>query len=108
MLKIDWRVRWGGGFLLLANPNLLEHNSFTELLWAVLHLTEELGCRSDMNCLPESDVEHLLGDVQRAFKAVLLEWLNYMQHLREEYPYLFSLAVRTNPFDPDTQPEVRA
>src|SRR6266545_2947454 len=25
---------------LLANPNLLEHDEFTDLLWAVLHLTE--------------------------------------------------------------------
>ncbi len=28
---------------LLENPNLLEHESFSELLWAVFHLTEELG-----------------------------------------------------------------
>jgi len=27
---------------LLENPNLLEHESFTNLLWAVFHLTEEL------------------------------------------------------------------
>ena len=93
---------------LLANPNLLEHNSFTELLWAVLHLTEELSCRTEIRSLPDSDVEHLLGDVQRAFKAVVLEWLDYMQHLQGDYPYLFSLAIRTNPFDPSRQPEVRS
>ncbi|MFY9799780.1 MAG: two pore domain potassium channel family protein, partial [Methanoregula sp.] len=23
----------------------------------------------------------------------------YMQHLKKKYPYLFSLAMRTNPFD---------
>ena len=36
------------GFLLglLENPNLLEHESFTELLWAVFHLTEELAFRT--------------------------------------------------------------
>ncbi|MEW6528109.1 MAG: hypothetical protein AB1444_15750 [Spirochaetota bacterium] len=27
---------------LLENPNLLEHDMFTDLLWAVFHLTEEL------------------------------------------------------------------
>ncbi|NIT03389.1 hypothetical protein GTO10_00365, partial [Candidatus Saccharibacteria bacterium] len=26
---------------LLENPNLLEHDSFTDMLWAVVHLTEE-------------------------------------------------------------------
>jgi len=29
-----------------------------------------------------------------------------MQHLQEDYPHLFSLAVRTNPFDPDDKVEV--
>jgi len=27
-----------------------------------------------------------------------------MNHLRVKYPYLFSLAVRTNPFDPEATP----
>jgi len=27
------------------------------------------------------------------------EWLDYMKYLKKNYPYLFSLAVRTNPFD---------
>ncbi len=30
---------------LLQNPNLLEHDTFTDLLWAVCHLTEELEAR---------------------------------------------------------------
>jgi hypothetical protein len=29
-----------------------------------------------------------------------------MKHLRDNYPYLFSLAMRTNPFDPHTSTEV--
>jgi len=33
--------------------------------------------------------------------------LAYMKHLKKEYPYLFSLAVRTNPFDPGASVEVR-
>ena len=33
---------------LLANPNLLEHDSFTNLLWAVFHLTDELSHRKNM------------------------------------------------------------
>lgn len=31
----------------------------------------------------------------------------YMKHLKEDYPYLFSLAVRTNPFDPNASAEVK-
>ncbi|MFB3895316.1 MAG: hypothetical protein ACE14V_03335 [bacterium] len=90
------------GFLLglLQNQNLLEHESFTELLWAVFHLTEELSYRTHFTDLPKSDYDHLSTDIKRAYIQLLLEWLGYMQHLQNQYPYLFSLAIRTNPFDP--------
>ena len=91
---------------LLENPNLLEHETFTDLLWAVFHLTEELAFRADLDALPESDVEHLSGDIQRAYGLLAGEWLRYMQHLMADYPYLYSLALRTNPLDPDARPEV--
>jgi hypothetical protein len=91
----------------LENPNLLEHESFTDLLWAVFHLTEELAHREDVKELPESDYVHLAGDMQRAYTRLSSEWLAYMNHLRENYPYLFSLAMRTNPFDPQASPIVR-
>ena len=84
---------------LLENPNLLEHESFTEMLWAVFHLAEELEAREDFSKLPPSDLKHLEGDINRAYTAITVEWLWYMDHLRRTYPYLFSLAVRTNPFD---------
>lgn len=91
---------------LLENPNLLEHESFSDLLWAVFHLTEELAHRRDVRRLPETDYQHLAGDVARAYKLLAAEWLAYMKHLRNNYPYLFSLAIRTNPFDPDASAEV--
>jgi hypothetical protein len=91
---------------LLENPNLLEHDTFTDTLWAVFHLTDELVHRADLKTLPESDVRHLSGDIDRAYKCVVAEWLAYMKHLKRNYPYLFSLAVRTNPFDPTSRVEV--
>jgi hypothetical protein len=91
---------------LLENPNLLEHESFSDLLWATFHLTEELAHRRDVQSLPETDYQHLGGDVARVYELLTAEWLSYMEHLRANYPYLFSLAVRTNPFDPDASPEV--
>ena len=91
---------------LLQNPNLLEHESFTDLLWAVTHLTEELSHRKDLRTLPNADYEHLSGDIKRAYIMLITEWLGYMEHLKESYPYLFSLAVRTNPFDPAASPVV--
>ncbi len=92
---------------LLENPNLLEHESFTELLWAVFHLTEELAFRPGLKQLPETDYGHLSGDIKRAYVLLISEWLAYMKHLRDNYPYLFSLAARMNPFDPDASAVVK-
>jgi hypothetical protein len=92
---------------LLQNPNLLEHESFTDLLWAVFHLAEELVQRKSFKGLPDTDYQHLAGDMKRVYGLLISEWLAYMEHLKQKYPYLFSLAIRMNPFDPDATPEVR-
>lgn len=84
---------------LLANPNLLEHDTFTRLMQAVFHLTEELGYRPNLNGLPAADYAHLGVDLVRAYRLLGQEWLAYMQYLKKDYPYLFSLAVRSNPFN---------
>jgi hypothetical protein len=89
---------------LLGNANLLEHDKFTDLLWAVFHLTDELGYRPDFERLPAADLQHLSQDMRRAFALLVLEWLAYMRHLKGDYPYLFSLAIRTNPFDSEASP----
>jgi hypothetical protein len=85
--------------MLMENPNLLEHEAFTDLLRAVFHLTEELGLRLQFSELPRSDLDHLAMDMKRAYRLLIVEWLVYMSHLQEDYPYLFSLAIRMNPFD---------
>jgi hypothetical protein len=90
---------------LLENPTLLEHESFTELLRAVFHFTEELGYREDLALLPDTDKEHLAGDIKRVYNLLVDQWLNYMRHLQSN-PYLFSLAMRTNPFDRKASPIV--
>ncbi len=85
----------------LENPNILEHETFTNLLWAVFHLTEELLYRENLTNLPDSDYEHLSNDIVRIYKILFEEWLKYVEHLRKSYPYLFSLVLRTNPFNPE-------
>jgi len=91
---------------LLENPNLLENERFTELLWAVFHLTEELDARENISMLTRTDTNHLMGDVARAYTCLFREWLHYMRHLHDHYPYLFSFAMRTNPLEPEAHVEV--
>ena len=84
---------------LLENPNLLEHETFTELLRSVFHLTEEMASRESFTNQPESDLKHVEIDIKRAYLLLIKEWLSYMEYLKESYPYLHSLALRQNPFD---------
>lgn len=86
---------------MLENPVFQEHGNFTELLRAVFHLRDELLNRTDLTGLPDSDRTHLEGDIVRIFQLLTLEWLNYMQYLKENYAYMLSLAMRVNPFDSD-------
>lgn len=86
---------------IMANPSVLEHEAFTDVLWATFHLAQELEERGDLGALPEADLAHLAGDLERVFPVLVAQWLEYLAHLQEDYPYLFSLAARTNPFDPE-------
>jgi len=83
---------------LLENPNILEHERFTDLLWATFHLSEELEARASLDDLPDSDLGHIAVDIERLFSLLIVEWVAYVEHLQASYPYLFSLVTRIHPF----------
>lgn len=93
---------------LLENPMVLEHEMFTELLRAVFHLIEELEVREEFGTLPPSDLVHLTTDCDRVYRRLVVEWIDHLDYLRQYYPYLYSLAVRMNPFNPAANPVVGA
>jgi hypothetical protein len=82
---------------LLENPNLLERETFTDMLFAAVHLGEELAYRQRLTDLPATDLAHLRGDLERMYRPLIAEWAGYAVHLRADYPYMFSLIVRTHP-----------
>jgi hypothetical protein len=83
---------------LLENPVLLEHETFTDVLWAIFHLADELQLADQQDQLAPDHRRHLGVDITRAYGRLARQWLSYMQHLQGRYPYLFALAIRTNPF----------
>jgi len=91
---------------LLDNPSLIEHESFSELMMAIFHLTDELSYRSDLNNLPDTDYAHLITDIKRVYASLMPQWIEYMQYQKASYPYFYSLAVRINPLSPNTSPVV--
>lgn len=86
---------------LIDHPALVEHGAFSDLIWGLFHLEDELNHRPDLSKLPESDIEHLAGDIARVYENILVQWVNHIIYLKNNYPYLFSLAIRTSPFKPD-------
>jgi len=87
---------------LLENSNLSEHDTFTDTLLGVCHLSDELALRNDLTDIPAADLAHLSIDIKRAYHGIVKEWFFYMNHIRNEYPFLYSLALRSNPFSNKT------
>jgi len=93
---------------MLENPTLQEHGNFTDLLRAIFHLRDELLNRVDLSEMPNTDRQHLEGDIVRIYKLLVLEWLSHMRYLKDNYGYLLSLALRVNPFDPEATAVVKS
>ena len=108
LLKMREYLQNRANFLLgiLENPILQEHGNFADLLRAIFHLRDELLNRVDLSEMPDADRQHLEGDIVRIYNFLVIEWLSHMHYLKDNYGYLFSLALRVNPFDPDASPVV--
>jgi voltage-gated potassium channel len=82
----------------LENPDIVENETYAELLWAAVHLRDELAARPSLQGLPKTDLAHIANDAKRVYTLLTPVWIDYMQYLKKRYPFLFSLALRTNPF----------
>ena len=83
---------------ILESPSLGNDTQLADLVRAVLHLKDELLYRDDFTNLPATDLDHLGGDLARAYRMLTLVWLQHMEYTKDHYAYLFSLAVRVNPY----------
>jgi hypothetical protein len=84
--------------VIASNPSLLEHEAFTDMLWAIFHLNDELSYRTNLAELPPQDLAHLNADADRVLLETCLNWLCHLEFLQKEYPYLYQLEVHRNPF----------
>jgi hypothetical protein len=67
----------------------------------------ELSHRDDLLELLDTDRKHLEIDISRVYRLLVFEWLRYIQYIKNNYSYLFSLAIRMNPFDPKANAVVK-
>lgn len=92
---------------LISNPSLQENDVFSDLLLSTFHLYDELSTRQ-LQDLSSDDLEHLAFDCKRVFKSLSVQWVDYMEHLQNAYPYLFLTAAQHNPYDQRQQAEIES
>lgn len=85
---------------LISNPTLLEHENFSELLLAVSHLQDEMALRAALMTSEgyKPDLKHWKVDMERVYRLSSIQWIRYIEHLQEDYPFLFNAARVMNPF----------
>ncbi|MDR3222540.1 MAG: hypothetical protein LBT66_02210 [Methanobrevibacter sp.] len=100
--------------LMIENPVLLEKESLSAILLGIFHLDEELEKRDIFlikqgvnKNISDVDLQHLIADIDRVYFSLIYEWLNHLYYLKNHFPYMYSLAIRTNPFDPNTKVEIQ-
>lgn len=93
--KLESTLKSNNDFLLqlMQNPNLLEHESFTEMMIGIFHLKEELQARKNNNSWEKEDIAHIKEDISRVYSLMLGEWVKYLEHLNLEYPSLYLFYI---------------
>jgi hypothetical protein len=83
---------------LIVNENILEHETFADLLMALMHLRDEILFIQHKEQLTHDDCVHIKSDLIRVYKALTVQWISYLSHLKHFYPYQYSGAIKFNPF----------
>ncbi len=82
---------------LISNENILEHETFADLLMSLMHLRDEIVFLQ-YKTLTKDDSTHIKGDIGRVYRALTSQWINYLSHLKQFYPYQYNGAIKFNPF----------
>lgn len=82
---------------LMGNDNILEHETFTDLLMSIMHLRDEIIFMKH-NTFDDNAMIHLQVDISRVYKNITMQWVKYLYHLEKNYPYLYKNAIQVNPF----------
>lgn len=94
---------------MISNPALSEHDTFSDLLLSLFHLREELELRQvkeDQSLMQDYVLDHIRVDINRAYRYLAVEWVDYMEHLEEKYPFLYVTAIMKNPYDQRSPEEI--
>ncbi len=71
-----------------SNPNLLEHEAFTDVLWAVMHFREEMTYYLAEKPSAK-DNRHVQVDAKRVYDLLSENVKEYEHYISVEYPYFY-------------------
>lgn len=72
-----------------SNPALLEHEKYTDMLWSIYHLRDELKMR-DLDRMTKEERKHLEIDATRVLNNLLINWVSHVRYVQKEYPYFYA------------------
>lgn len=78
--------------VLASSPVLLEHESFTDMLWGIFHLMDERRIRGEYENLDADDISHLEEDYGRVLNKLISEAVANAVYLQKVYPDFYSKA----------------
>ena len=84
----------------LGNPVIIEHEAFTDLLWMLIHTTEELRRTVNFDAIKPEDRDDLEDDIEMLYRLLAHEWVKYVHYLQSNYPHIYRYEIKTNPFVP--------
>ncbi len=78
--------------IISSNPLLLEHESFTGMLWSIFHLVDEFRLRGEYDELSQTDILHFQADFTATLELLLVNWSSNVRYMKTTYPNFFSAA----------------
>ncbi len=76
-----------------SNPLLLDHESFTDLLWGIFHLMDEARLRGEYSAMSAADRRHMEVDFTLTLKLLLVNWAGNILYTKMNYPNYYSATV---------------
>lgn len=78
--------------ILGSNPDLMEAECFTQLLWGCFHLLDEYRLRGDWAALKAEDISHFEEDFAQVLKLILVNNIDNAAYLRANFPNFYGAA----------------
>ena len=79
--------------ILASNPLVIEHESFTDVLWGIFHLIDEFRLRGEWSDLTAQDKAHFEDDFAKVLRLLLLNWISDVHYLQETFPDFYAKVL---------------